>query len=73
MLPELAKMVVYFERVLTFPGLSLFLPGYSGFGRKSAVRVVAARQSARYFSPKVSAAYGINQFKNDMKLVSSLL
>lgn len=67
--PELGKVVAYFERVLTIPGGSLFLPGLSGFGRKTAIRIVAARQSAKLFSFKVSKEYGTNHFKSDLKMV----
>lgn len=70
LLPELSKMVAYFERVLTSPGGCLFLPGPSGYGRKTAVRIIARRQSARLFALKMTTGYGVNHFKSDLKSVS---
>lgn len=72
LLNQPARIVAYFERVLSQPGGSLFLPGYSGFGRKTAIRIVAARQSAKIFSSKVFSGYELNNFKHDMKTVLQL-
>ena len=69
LLHQPARIVAYFERVLSQPGGSLFLPGFSGFGRKTAIRIVAARQSAKVFSPKVFTGYGLTNFKHDIKTV----
>ena len=57
------------DRVLTLPGGSLLLAGRSGVGRRTAVLLVAHMHQMHLFSPKVSRAYGMKQFKNDLKTV----
>lgn len=71
-LPELVEMVAKIDRVLTSPGGSLLLAGKSGVGRKTAVRIVASRQSATIYSLNMTYGYNINNFKNDLKAVSLL-
>lgn len=70
LLPQLAKMVAYTERILTGSGSSLIMSGRCGYGRKTAVRIVAARTSAHLLCPKVSYEYSLMNFKNDMKSVN---
>ncbi|XP_022324921.2 cytoplasmic dynein 2 heavy chain 1-like isoform X2 [Crassostrea virginica] len=60
------------DRVLTLPGGSLLLAGRSGVGRRTAVLLVAHMHQMHLFSPKVSRAYGMKQFKNDLKTVMQL-
>ncbi|UJR10563.1 hypothetical protein I4U23_014763 [Adineta vaga] len=66
---EILDAIVRCDRVLTTPGGSLLLAGRSGVGRRTAVGIVASMNNMKLFSPKVSRAYGIKQFKNDLKII----
>ena len=68
---EILESIVRCDRVLTAPGGSLLLAGRSGVGRRTAIGIVASMNNMKLFSPKVSRTYGIKQFKNDLKIVSS--
>lgn len=69
LLPELYSLIAIVERILTCPGLSLVLAGRPGSSRKSAVRIVASRQSANIFALKIGHSYSVNNFKADLKKV----
>ena len=60
------------DKVLSQPGGSLVMAGRSGVGRRTALSLVAHMHQMTIMSPKVSRAYGLKQFKNDLKTVSSL-
>lgn len=67
---EVLDNIARVDRVLTLPGGSLLMAGRSGVGRRTAVLLVAHMHQMHLFSPKVSRAYGMKQFKNDLKTVS---
>lgn len=67
---EVLDNIARVDRVLTLPGGSLLTAGRSGVGRRTAVLLVAHMHQMHLFSPKVSRAYGMKQFKNDLKTVS---
>lgn len=69
LLPELYELAAIVERVLSCPGQSLVLAGRPGSGRKTAVHIVASRQSANIFTLKIGHAYSVNNFKTDLKKV----
>lgn len=68
-LPELVQLVARAERVLTSSGGSLLLAGRSGVGRKTAVKVVAARQGAVLHTLNITHSYTTINFKTDLKNV----
>jgi dynein heavy chain 2, cytosolic len=68
---EVLDAIVRCDRVLTTPGGSLLMAGRSGVGRRTAVGIAAAMNNMKLFSPKVSRAYGVKQFKTDLKMVCS--
>ena len=59
------------DRVLTMPGGSLLMAGRSGVGRRTAVLVVSNMHQMTIFTPKISRGYGVKNFKNDLKTVST--
>lgn len=67
---EVLDNIARVDRVLTLPGGSLLMAGRSGVGRRTAVLLVAHMHQMHLFSPKVSRAYSMKQFKNDLKTVS---
>lgn len=71
-LPELVQLVAKAERVLTSSGGSLLLAGRSGVGRKTAVKVVAARQGAVLHTLNITHNYTTMNFKSDLKNVRLL-
>ncbi len=66
---ELLENVSRFDRVLTAPGGSLLLSGRSGVGRRTALAIASSMNNMKIFTPKINRAYGVKQFKNDLKLV----
>ncbi|XP_071452948.1 cytoplasmic dynein 2 heavy chain 1 [Hetaerina americana] len=68
MIPELMEGVAKAERALTTHGGSLLLAGRSGFGRKSAVRLVSSRLGARLIFP----GSGQRRFSKDLKQTMQL-
>ena len=68
MLDNIAKV----DKVISQPGGSLVMAGRSGVGRRTALSLVAHMHQINVVSPKVSRAYGIKQFKNDLKTVCRL-
>ena len=48
------------------------MAGRSGVGRRTALSLVAHMNQITIVAPKVSRAYGLKQFKNDLKAVSSV-
>ena len=67
---EVLSNMARVDRVLTAPGGSVLLAGRSGVGRRTAVTLVAFMHQMTLFTPKVSRAYGLKQFRNDLKAVS---
>ncbi|CAH0388994.1 unnamed protein product [Bemisia tabaci] len=67
--PELLNAAAQFERVLTDKKGSLFLPGSSGLGRKTAIKIIASRLTAKIVYPKIGQNYSFSNFRNDMKNV----
>ena len=59
------------DRVLTQPGGSLLMGGRSGAGRRTAVSLVAFMHQITLYTPNVSRNFGVKQFKNDLKNVST--
>ena len=57
------------DRVLSIPGGNLLLAGRAGVGRRTAVTVCAHKHRMSVFTPKVSRAYGLKQFRNDLKTI----
>ena len=70
---EVLDNIAKVDKVLSQPGGSLVMAGRSGVGRRTAVSLVAHMHQITITSPKVSRAYGLKQFKNDLKAVSCLL
>ena len=70
---EVLDNVARIDKVLTQPAGSLVLAGRSGVGRHTAVYLVAHMHQVNIVSPKVSRAYGLKQFKVDLKTVSYFL
>ena len=68
---EVLDNIAKVDKVLSQPGGSLVMAGRSGVGRRTAVSLVAHMHQITIMSPKVSRAYGLKQFKNDLKAVSS--
>ncbi len=66
---EVLEMMSQVDRIISSPGGSLLMVGRSGVGRRSAVSVVANMHQMQVFTPKVSAGYGLKQFRNDLKQV----
>lgn len=58
-----------YDRVLTAPGGSLLLCGRSGVGRRTALAIASSMNNIKIFTPKINRAYGVKQFKNDLKAV----
>ncbi|XP_033632471.1 cytoplasmic dynein 2 heavy chain 1-like isoform X2 [Asterias rubens] len=69
---EVLEYVAHVDRVLSQPGGSLLMAGCSGVGRRTAVTLVAHCHRMELFTPKMSRAYGMKQFKNDLKGVMQL-
>ena len=70
---EILDTIVRCDRVLTAPGGSLLMAGRSGVGRRTAIGIIATMNNMKLFSPKVSRAYGLKQFKIDLKSVRLLM
>lgn len=70
---EVMDNIARVDRVLTRPGGSLLLAGRSGVGRRTAVTLVTHMHNVTVVTPKVSRGYGLKQFKNDLKSVSTVL
>ena len=70
---EVSEYVAHVDRVLSQPGGSLLMAGCSGVGRRTAVTLVAHCHRMELFTPKMSRAYSMKQFKNDLKGVCSTL
>lgn len=70
---EVLENIATVDRVLTKPGGSLLLAGRSGVGRRTAVSLVAHMHSIELFTPKISRAYQLKHFKNDLKTVSIII
>ncbi|XP_046395709.1 cytoplasmic dynein 2 heavy chain 1 [Ischnura elegans] len=68
LIPELMEGVAKAERVLSIPGGSLILAGRCGFGRKSAVKLVATCLGSRLFFP----GSGLRRFSKDLKQTMQL-
>ncbi|XP_063970614.1 cytoplasmic dynein 2 heavy chain 1 [Lytechinus pictus] len=64
---EVLDHVARVDRVLTQPRGSLLLAGRSGVGRRTAASLVAHCHRTELVTPNLSRAYGIKQFKNDLK------
>ena len=60
------------DRVLSVPGGNLLLAGRAGVGRRTAVAVCAHKHRMKLITPKVSRAYGLKQFRADLKSVMQL-
>ncbi|EDO38992.1 predicted protein [Nematostella vectensis] len=69
MFKEVLDNIARVDRTLTVPGGSLLLAGRSGVGRRTAVTLVTHMHNIELVTPKVSRAYGLKQFKNDLKTV----
>ena len=69
MIDELLQNIAAVERVLTQPAGSLLAAGRAGYGRRSAVGLVANMHQMQVFSPKITKDYGLKQFKLDLKQV----
>lgn len=69
MFDELLDNIAKVDKVLSQPGGSLVMAGKSGIGRRTALSLVAHMHQITVMSPKVSRAYGLKQFKNDLKAV----
>ncbi len=65
---ELLDTVSRLDRVLTAPGGSLLLCGRSGVGRRTALAIASSMNHMRIFSPKISRAYGLKNFRADLKV-----
>lgn len=70
---EVLDNIAKVDKVLSQPGGSLVMAGRSGVGRRTALSLVAHMHQITVMSPKVSRAYGLKQFKNDLKTVSGSL
>lgn len=70
---EVLDHIARFDRVLTSPGGSLLLSGRSGVGRRTALLLTAHMHQIEIVTPHISRNYGLKQFKNDLKAVSTLL
>ncbi|KXJ28481.1 Cytoplasmic dynein 2 heavy chain 1 [Exaiptasia diaphana] len=71
MFKEVLDNIARVERTMTFFGGSLLLAGRSGVGRRTAVTLVTHMHNIEVFFSKVSRSYGLKQFKNDLKSVST--
>lgn len=69
---EVLENIARVDRTLTKPGGSLLMAGRSGVGRRTAVALVAHMHNVQLFTPKVSRAYGLKQFKTDLKSVRKI-
>jgi dynein heavy chain 2 len=67
--PDALQTMCIVDRVLSAPGGSALLAGRAGYGRRSAVGVIANAHGMTVVSPRVTRDYGLKQFKNDLKAV----
>lgn len=72
---EVLEHVARLDRVLATPGGlggSLLLAGRSGVGRRLALTLVAHMHQMQLLTPKMGRAYGLKQFRNDLKAAMQL-
>ena len=72
---EVLEHVARFDRVLAMPGGlggSLLLAGCSGVGRRLALTLLAHMHQMQLHTPKMGRAYGLKQFRADLKAAMQL-
>ncbi|XP_034460809.1 cytoplasmic dynein 2 heavy chain 1 isoform X1 [Hippoglossus hippoglossus] len=69
---EVCDFVSRVDRVLSRAGGSLLLAGRSGVGRHTATCLVSHMHGYTLFTPKMSRAYSLKHFSNDLKTVMQL-
>ena len=67
---EVLDHIAHFDRILSSPRGALLLAGWSGVGRRTAVKLVAHLHHMEIITPNISRVYSVKSFKNDMKNVS---
>ena len=56
-------------RIMSLPGGSALLVGMGGSGRQCATRLAAAILNQSIFQPEITKNYGINEFRDDLKIM----
>jgi hypothetical protein len=69
---ELVELCLITDRILTAPGGSILLAGRYGMSQKAALELVAYMHRIRVVSLRVSQAYGVKEFANDLKQVRGI-
>ena len=69
---ELLDLAAKCDHTLSSPGGSLLLAGRSGVGRRTAMSIVSALHQAKVMFPKMGKAYGLKQFKAELKAAMQL-
>ena len=67
---EVLDHIAHFDRILSSPRGALLLAGWSGVGRRIAVKLVAHLHHMEIITPHISRVYSVKSFKNDMKNVT---